>query len=163
MTGLIADLARHHTVIDGTFSAWIIGANTGIAQAVGAGVSSDAKKADANYLRLLRRLYDAGVTLIPGTDAYGSGTFDTELELYEKAGIPAPVVLQIATIVPARVMKDDRDYGSVAVGKVADLFIVNGKPAEHVSDVRKVERVVRAGRLYDARELRAASGMSGSP
>jgi imidazolonepropionase-like amidohydrolase len=163
MTGLIADLARHHTVIDGTFSAWIIGANTGIAQAVGAGVSSDVQKADANYLRLLRRLYDAGVTLIPGTDAYGSTSFDTELELYEKAGIPAPVVLQIATIVPARVMKDDRDYGSVAVGKVADLFIVNGKPAEHVSDVRKVEKVVRAGRLYDARELRAASGMTDSP
>jgi imidazolonepropionase-like amidohydrolase len=162
MTGLIGDLARHHTVIDGTFSAWIIGANTGIAQAVGAGVSSDAQKADANYLRLLRRLYDAGVTLIPGTDAYGSQTFDTELELYEKAGIPAPVVLQIATIVPARVMKDDRDYGSVAVGKVADLFIVNGKPADHVSDVRNVERVVRAGRLYDARELRAASGLGGS-
>jgi imidazolonepropionase-like amidohydrolase len=159
MTELISDLARHHTVIDGTFSAWIIGANTGIAQAVGAGVSSDAQKADANYLRLLRRLYDAGVTLIPGTDAYGSTSFDTELELYEKAGIPAPVVLQIATIVPARVMKDDRDYGSVAVGKVADLFIVNGKPSEHVSDVRKVERVIRAGRLYDARELRAASGM----
>jgi cytosine/adenosine deaminase-related metal-dependent hydrolase len=163
MTGLIGDLVRHHTVIDGTFSAWIIGANTGIAQAVGAGVSSDVQKADANYLRLLRRLYDAGVTLIPGTDAYGSRTFDTELELYEKAGIPAPVVLQIATIVPARVMKDDRDYGSVAVGKVADLFIVNGKPAEHVSDVRKVEKVVRAGRLYDARELRAASGMKDSP
>jgi imidazolonepropionase-like amidohydrolase len=162
MTGLISDLARHHTVIDGTFSAWIIGANTGIAQAVGAGVSSDAQKADANYLRLLRRLYDAGVTLIPGTDAYGSTSFDTELELYEKAGIPAPVVLQIATIVPARVMKDDRDYGSVAVGKVADLFIVNGKPAEHVSDVRNVERVVRAGRLYDARELRLASGLGGS-
>jgi imidazolonepropionase-like amidohydrolase len=163
MTGLIGDLTRHHTVIDGTFSAWIIGANTGIAQAVGAGVSSDVQKADANYLRLLRRLYDAGVTLIPGTDAYGSSTFDTELELYEKAGIPAPVVLQIATIVPARVMKDDRDYGSVAVGKVADLFIVNGKPAEHVSDVRKVEKVVRAGRLYDARELRAASGITDSP
>jgi len=161
MTALIADLVRHHTVIDGTFSVWIVGAKTGIAQAVGAGVSSDAQRSDANYLRLLRRLYDAGVTLIPGTDAYGSLTYNTELEVYEKAGIPAPVVLQIATIVPARVMKDDRDYGSVAVGKVADLFIVNGKPAERVSDVRNVERVVRAGRLYDAHDLRVASGLAG--
>lgn len=160
MTSLIADLARHHTVIDGTFAVWIVGANTGIAQAVGAGVPSNAQKSDANYMRLLRRLYDAGVTLIPGTDAYGSLTFDKELELYEKVGIPAPVVLQIATIVPARVMKDDRDYGSVAVGKVADLFIVNGKPAEHVRDIRNVERVVRAGRLYDANDLRAASGLA---
>ena len=44
------------------------------------------------------------------------------------------------------------------MGKVADLFIVNGKPAEHVSDVRKVEQVVRAGRLYDVEDLKKATG-----
>jgi imidazolonepropionase-like amidohydrolase len=146
-------------VIDGTFAIWVVGSNNGIAQAVGAGTSSDVAKSDANYMRLLRRLYDAGVTLVPGTDDWGSMTFDSELELYERVGIPAPVVLQIATIIPARVMKDDRDYGSVAVGKVADLFIVNGNPAEHVKDVRNVEQVVRAGRLYEASALRIATGL----
>ena len=40
-------------------------------------------------MRLLKRLYDAGVTLVAGTDGFGSTTYDTELELYEKAGIPA--------------------------------------------------------------------------
>lgn len=161
MTELIDVLKRHGTVIDGTWAVWVTSAGTGIGQAVGAGVPKDAAKADANYTRLLKRLYDAGVTLVPGTDAFGSPTFDTELELYEKAGIPAPAVLQIATIVPARVMKDDKDYGSIAVGKVADIIVVNGRPAEHVSDVRKVEQVIRAGRLYDARDLRAALGLAG--
>jgi imidazolonepropionase-like amidohydrolase len=159
MTDLIGVLKRNNTVIDGTFSVWITGAGTGIAQAVGAGVPSNAQRADANYLRLIKRLFDAGVTLVPGTDAFGSMSFDTELELYERAGIPAAAVLQIATIVPARVMKDDREYGSIAVGKVADLAIVNGKPAEHVSDVSKVEQVIRAGRLYDAHDLQVATGM----
>lgn len=158
MTELIGVLKRHGTVIDGTFAVWVTSAGTGIGQAVGAGLPKDAAKADANYTRLIKLLYDAGVTLVPGTDAFGSTTFDTELELYEKAGIPAPAVLQIATIVPARVMKDDKDYGSITAGKVADLIVVNGKPAEHVRDVRKVEQVIRAGRLYDARELRAALG-----
>jgi imidazolonepropionase-like amidohydrolase len=161
MTDLIGVLKRHGTVIDGTFAVWVTSAGTGIGQAVGAGLPKDAAKADANYTRLIKLLYDAGVTLVPGTDAFGSTTFDTELELYEKAGIPAPAVLQIATIVPARVMKDDKDYGSITAGKVADLIVVNGKPAEHVSDVRKVEQVIRAGRLYDARELRAALGPAG--
>lgn len=161
MTGLIQFLKQHNTVIDGTFAVWVQSAGTGIAQQVGAPASGDVAKADANYTRLIKRLYDAGVTLVPGTDNYGSTTFDTELELYERAGIPAPAVLQIATIVPARVMKDERDYGSIAVGKVADLFIVNGNPAEHVSDVRKVEQVLRAGRLYDAAALRAAVGFRG--
>jgi imidazolonepropionase-like amidohydrolase len=161
MTELIALLKQHNTVMDGTWAVWVQSAGTGIAQAVGAGVPPDVAKADRNYMRLLKRLYDAGVTLVPGTDDFGSTTFDTELELYEKVGIPAANVLQIATIVPARVMKDDRDYGSIAVGKVADLFIVNGKPAEHVSDVRKVEQVFRAGRMYDARTLREATGFHG--
>jgi imidazolonepropionase-like amidohydrolase len=83
--------------------------------------------------------------------------------LYEKVGIPAPVVLQIATIVAARVMKDEQNFGSIAVGKVADLFIVDGKPAEHVTALRNVDRVIRAGRLYDARELRTASGLASTP
>ena len=159
MTGLIDLLARHKTVIDGTFAVWVTSAGTGIGQGVGAGVPSDAQKADANYMRLLRRLYDAGVPLVAGTDAFGSFSYDTELELYEKAGIPAPAVLQIATLGAARVMKDDGEYGSIAPGKIADVIVVDGKPAEHVADLRKIDRVVRAGRVYDPRELRTASGL----
>ena len=160
MTQLIDALKRHGTVIDGTFSVWITSAGTGIGQAVGAGVPTDARKADANYMRLLKRLYDAGVILVAGTDAFGSTSYDTELELYEKAGIPAPTVLQIATIGAARVMKDDKEYGSLAAGKVADIIVVNGRPIERVGDVRKVETVIRAGRVYDAQELRLATGLA---
>ena len=145
-------------MVDGTWAVWVESAGTGTAQAVGAGVTADAAKADANYMRLLKRMYDAGITLVPGTDDYYSSSFDTELELYERAGIPAPAVLQIATIVSARVMRDDKDYGSVSTGKIADLFIVNGKPAEHVKDIRNVEQIIRAGRLYDAASLRTATG-----
>ena len=72
MTALIAFLKQHNTVIDGTLSVWVQSAGTGIAQEVGAGVPPNVQKADANYMRLLRRLYDAGVTLVPGTDNFGS-------------------------------------------------------------------------------------------
>jgi imidazolonepropionase-like amidohydrolase len=158
MSALIAFLKAHNTVIDGTFSVWVQSAGTDIARQVGAGVAANQAKADSNYMRLIKRLYDAGVTLVPGTDTYNSSSYDTELELYEKAGIPAPAVLQIATIVPARVMRDDRDYGSIAAGKVADLLVVAGHPAERVEDLRKLEIVIRAGRLYHPAEIRAAVG-----
>ena len=159
MTSLIDVLKQHNTVIDGTFSVWITSAGTNIAQSVGAGVPSDAQKSDANYLRLIRRLYDAGVTLVPGTDNFAGTTYNAELEVYEKAGLPAPVILQMATIISARVMKDDKDYGTIAPGKIADVVIVNGKPVEHVSELRKVEQVIRGGRLYDIRELKLATGL----
>jgi imidazolonepropionase-like amidohydrolase len=114
-----------------------------------------AQRSDETLLRIVKRLYDTGITIVPGTDG---SSYNSELENYERAGIPAAQVLRIATIVPAQVMKDDKDYGSIAVGKVADLFVVDGKPAEHVVDLRKVERVVRAGRVYDPKALKAAAG-----
>jgi imidazolonepropionase-like amidohydrolase len=157
MTDLIKFLHDHQTVIDGTFSIWIGGG----AASVGAGGSTNQQKADAAYLRLIKRLYDGGVTLVAGTDNSYATSYHREIELYEQAGIPAPVVLQIATIGSARVMKDDKDYGSIATGKVGDVIIVNGNPAEHVKDIEKVETVIRAGRVYKVHDL--LSAVSGQP
>ncbi len=157
MTDLIKFLHDHHTVIDGTFSIWIGGG----AAAVGAGGSTDQQKADAAYLRLITRLYEGGVTLVPGTDNSYATSYHREIELYEQAGIPAPTVLQIATIGCARVMHDDKDYGSIVTGKVGDVIIVNGSPAEHVKDIEKVETVIRAGRVYRVHDL--LSAVSGQP
>jgi imidazolonepropionase-like amidohydrolase len=155
MSDLIKFLHDHGTVIDGTFNLWIGGG----ASIVGAGGSTNQQKADAAYLRLIRRLYDGGVTLVAGTDNSYGNTYHREIELYEQAGIPAPKVLQIATIGAARMMKDEKDYGSIAAGKVADIIIVNGKPAQQVKDIEKVETVIRAGRVYNVRDLlNAVSG-----
>lgn len=154
MTSLIEFLAVHRTVVDGTFNLWIGGG----ASVVGAGGSTNQTKADSAYLRLIRRLYDAKVPLMAGTDNSLGTTYRRELEMYQRAGIPTPRVLQIATIDAARFMKDDRDHGSVAVGKVADLIVVDGKPVERLADLAKVETVIRGGRLYRVSDLTAAVG-----
>jgi imidazolonepropionase-like amidohydrolase len=148
MTALIETLRASGTVVDGTFSIWT---GTGV-------LTGQGSPASASYGRLLKRLYDAGVTLVPGTDASTGVSFLQELELYQFAGIPAPEVLRLATLTSARVMGEDRDYGSLAPGKVADVVIVDGRPAERVADLRRIEQVVRAGRLYRSADLRAAIG-----
>ncbi len=183
VTALIAFLRERGTVIDGTFNIWqdrsralpdgtdpVFGPTIdwlppleqrGL-RAGGGGSSEATARAQASaaaYRRMLKRLFDAGVTLVPGTDNVAGLSYHGELEIYERAGIPAPNVLQIATITPARVMKMDKDYGSVSVGKVADLAIVAGHPAEHITDLRKTELVVRAGRVYRSRELLGALGI----
>ncbi|HEX7939540.1 MAG TPA: amidohydrolase family protein [Gemmatimonadaceae bacterium] len=157
MTAMIQLFKEKGTVIDGTWNLWLSTPNAVSAAVAIPSPASQmaAQKSDSNYVHLLKKLFDEGVTLIPGTDG---SSYNVELELYEKAGIPAPEVLRIATIVPAKVMHNDKDYGSIAVGKVADIAIVDGKPAEHVADLRRVERVLRAGRVYEARALRAAIG-----
>jgi hypothetical protein len=157
MTSLLFYLRDHKTVIDGTFNLWIGGGGA----LVGAGGSRDQDRADSAYIQLIRRLYAFGIPLVAGTDNSAGTTYRRELEMYERAGIPVSKVLQIATIDAARFMKDDKDYGSVSVGKVADILVVNGKPAERVVDLQKVEAVIRGGRYYKVADLLALSGLRG--
>lgn len=149
MTALIEDLKAHHTVVDGTFNLWMRD-STGADSVV-------AKRGNQNYLRLIKRLYDAGVVLVPGTDG---SSFNAELEHYEQAGIPAAQVLQIATIGAARVMGEEASFGSIAVGKIADFVLIDGRPQERIADLRKVDLVFRAGRAYTPKALTDAADTS---
>lgn len=146
MTALIADLKAHNTVIDGTFNLWMRDSS-------GAD-SVQAKAANRAYLRLIRRLHDAGVTLVAGTDG---SSFNRELEHYEMAGIPAPEVLRIATWTAAQVMGESAERGAVREGYAADLVIIDGKPHERIADLRKVTLVVRGGRAYTPTALLEAT------
>jgi imidazolonepropionase-like amidohydrolase len=57
-------------------------------------------------------------------------------------------------------MDEARDFGSIAAGKVADIIIVDGDPTARIRDLRRVETVVRAGRVYSVRDLYAEVGVT---
>jgi imidazolonepropionase-like amidohydrolase len=182
-TRLIELLRDHGTVIDGTFnltldrdSASIAGPDPllgptlewlppiarreyTVAATPQAPASRLRRLGEPKYQRFLERLYGAGVTIVPGTDNT-TFAYAAELEIYERAGIPAPEVLRIATLVPAQVMGEERDYGSIEAGKVADIIIVDGNPAARITDLRRIETVVRAGRVYSVRDLYAEVGVT---
>ena len=108
---------------------------------------------------MLRKLHEAGVTLVPGTDAPAGFALHRELELWVEAGIPAAEVLRLATLGSARVAGRGADLGSVVPGKLADLALVPGDPTADVSALRRVRTVVRGGTVYDAAALQAALGL----
>jgi imidazolonepropionase-like amidohydrolase len=113
----------------------------------------------AQMLKMAKTFYDAGIPLVAGSDGLAGFTLHRELELYTQAGIPAPKVLQLATLGAARLMKRDQELGSIAPDKLADVVLVDGDPTANISDIRKVELVVKDGVLYKTADLYRAIGV----
>ena len=83
----------------------------------------------------------------------------TELELEVKAGIPPVRALQIATFNAAKLLKQDKELGSIASGKRADLLLVEGNPSETISDIRRCRLVIKNGILYKSNDVYASVGI----
>jgi hypothetical protein len=111
-------------------------------------------------LRLLKAIYDAGVMIIPGTDALAGYTLHHELALYARAGIPPSEVLRMATWTPALVMGVDKDRGVIAPGKLADMILVNGDPTKNIKDTNKITMVIKGGKVYDPAAIEKALGIT---
>jgi imidazolonepropionase-like amidohydrolase len=76
--------------------------------------------------------------------------------------INAADAIRIGTINGARALRIDRDYGSIATGKVADFFVVKGNPLENIRNTRNVQWVSTSGRLYFSPDLlRSVKGKLG--
>jgi len=97
--------------------------------------------------------------VVAGTDLGKGYSLHRELEIYNAAGIPAPQVLQMATLTAAKIMKRDSDLGSIANGKLADMILVSGDPAKNISDIRNIEVVVKGGAVMYPNELYPAMGI----
>ncbi len=64
-----------------------------------------------------------------------------------RLNIPNMDILKIATINSARCVGVEKDYGSIEVGKQADLVCLEENPLENISNVRKINRVIQSGKI----------------
>lgn len=101
----------------------------------------------------------AGGLLLAGPDPTGAGGVlpgfgdQREIELLVDAGFTPVQAIQIGTLNGAHFMGRERDIGSVAAGKHADLILVRGDPAAHIDDIENVEVVFKDGLGYDPQRL----------
>ncbi|TQV74843.1 amidohydrolase family protein [Aliikangiella marina] len=109
-------------------------------------------------LMMIKKLYDAGVPLVAGTDAIVGFTLHRELELYAKAGIPNYDVLKIATINSARIA-GQKDVGTIEEGMIADLILLDGNPLEDISHIRSVAMTIKGNNLYRSDQLFESIGI----
>jgi imidazolonepropionase-like amidohydrolase len=98
------------------------------------------------------RLREAGVRVVVGTDAGASlARFDeavhVEMESLVGAGWTPLEAIEAGTRGGAAATGREHEIGTLQPGKLADVVIVRGDPARHISDVRNVEAVILGGTL----------------
>ena len=96
------------------------------------------------------RAYRAGVKIAFGTDTGVSphGQNAQEFLYMVEAGMPPMTALKCATAEAARVLRQEKDLGTVEKGKFADLVAVPGDPLADIGLMRRVDFVMKAGSVY---------------
>jgi len=105
-------------------------------------------------IEVVGALHKAGIPIVAGTDQSVPGhSLHREMELYVQAGFTPLEAIQAATIVPARVMKLDKELGTVEKGKRGDLILLTADPLQDIHNSRSVEYVITNGNMYHTAEL----------
>ncbi|MCG2589078.1 amidohydrolase family protein [Rhodohalobacter sulfatireducens] len=109
-------------------------------------------------LEITGKANDEGVLIMAGTDAldsyvfYGSSMHD-ELEEMVKAGLTTSEALKTATLNPAIHLGLEKEYGSIEVGKKADLIILDKNPLDDIKSIREISAVIQNGRFYNSKKI----------
>jgi len=104
----------------------------------------------ALHLRQLKALVDAGVPVMTGTDSSAVGvvwgfSIHDELGLFVKAGLTPYQALEASTRIPSQVMGDPQEWGTIEVGKRADMVLLGANPLEDIAHTREIVGVMVRG------------------
>jgi len=109
----------------------------------------------------LRKVLDAGITVVMGTDAGNIGTLHgpsilREMRLMQDSGLTPLEVLRASTTNGAQVLGLQGKTGVIAPGMMADLVVLDADPLADSGNVGKVYRVIKNGVVYEPEKLMEA-------
>jgi imidazolonepropionase-like amidohydrolase len=116
------------------------------------------RQAYRRRLAEVKALEAGGIPLLTGTDLgfiyiYPGSSVHQELEHLVEAGLTPLQALRAGTLNPARYFGWERDLGTVEVGKLADLVLVEANPLASIRNTRRIRLVVANGRVFDRAAL----------
>jgi Amidohydrolase family len=108
----------------------------------------------------LKRLYDAGVPILLGTDCsvpnvVAGFSAIQELQSLVQIGLTPYQAIEAGTSAAASFLGEAREFGTVTVGKRADLLLVDADPLDDIGNVSKRTGVMVRGQWYPAGDLKA--------
>lgn len=107
---------------------------------------------------MVKEMFDRGVRLLTGTDTpvqfiYPGLGLHEELEFLVQCGIPELDVLKMATVNAAQCLGTEKDSGTIEIGKIADLLILDANPLEDIHNTTRIAGVMKTGDWYDRQAL----------
>lgn len=106
-----------------------------------------------HMMRYVKKAHDKGVQLRVGTDCrYGGKALLHELVLFHEAGISMEDILQIATLNGYEAMKLGADYGTIAVGKKADVLLFEKNPFDAPKNLLSKKTIIKGGKVFTLKE-----------
>lgn len=104
-----------------------------------------------NNARVAKELQDLGVLVNLGAHGQREGlAAHWEIWMFAQGGMTPLEALRAATLDPAKYIGLDKSIGSLEVGKLADLVVIDGNPLENIRDTDKVDYTMINGRLFNA-------------
>ena len=104
---------------------------------------------EAEYVTHADILLDAisrGVNVVIGRDEWDHSLV-FEMEAYEAIGVPRSLILQMATRNSAEFLGQANEFGTIEVGKRADLIVVDGNPLKDIGSLRSIVIVMKDGKI----------------
>ena len=102
----------------------------------------------------LKKLADAGVSIATGTDAGNIGTlhatsYTHELDAMRQSGMSNWQILQASTIHGAKAVGMEKEWGSIAIGKKANLLLLDSNPVDNLENLRALDLIINRGVLIE--------------
>jgi len=121
--------------------------------------AATAKRRVRDSQTMVKALFDAGVPIVAGTDGALPGySLLRSIEMYVEAGMTPMQAIESATRVPAESMGLAADSGTIAVGKRADMIVLNADPLAAISNIRNIRWAIANGRVMQPALLWTAAG-----
>jgi len=115
-------------------------------------------KADSISMANLKILSDAEILIATGTDAGNIGTLHassylTELKAMQKSGMSNWEIIQASTINGAKIFDNENEFGTVSIGKKANLVLLDANPIDDIENVTKINTIINKGVTFKPNTL----------
>lgn len=113
---------------------------------------------NATMMTNLKILSDAGVLIATGTDAGNIGTLHAssylaELQAMHKSGMSNWNIITASTVNGAKVLGKENEFGTISIGKKANLILLDANPIDNIDNIIKLNTVINNGVVLNPNEI----------